>query len=384
MTTSNSAKRTVLLIVCVVQLVAAGTLSAQNSPRFHRHLRVTVPRMYGEDVEALQSRLHQLGYTMAGPIDGYYGPQTERAVARLLFLNDTEYQGRVDQAIWDRIFAVGSYPAPGANTAVFEFSDFSVLALGNTVLATVDPDGQRVSDALAHRSCPDCVLRAYAHHRDLGMTPIEVRIVATPPEALAEVPYAVSPFRYVTLPLVESGSVVTGRTTSPFIDEVEQISDLDLPGSAIDSLNSWIQAFASRNPLFTETHGQFQAPEIEDVRSLHLSSDEHLDFVVILQSNYEDRRPIDRDMPGYSAIVKLVSQDGTSHHAAEVESFVFRGDMFNHSDAEPSFLDFADIDGDGISDLFFGFSSVSYWGVTVYLLDEKGNIRDEVTEGFGT
>ena len=45
-----------------------------------RILTVTSPRIYGEDVKFIQTKLIEMGFAEIGEIDGYYGPKTEKAV----------------------------------------------------------------------------------------------------------------------------------------------------------------------------------------------------------------------------------------------------------------------------------------------------------------
>ena len=45
-----------------------------------RILTVTSPRIYGDDVKFIQTKLIEMGFAEIGEIDGYYGPKTEKAV----------------------------------------------------------------------------------------------------------------------------------------------------------------------------------------------------------------------------------------------------------------------------------------------------------------
>lgn len=61
-----------------------------------RTLEVTRPRMNGEDVKMVQTKLVELGFTEVGEIDGYYGPKSEAAVMELKGLTGIPAQGYFD------------------------------------------------------------------------------------------------------------------------------------------------------------------------------------------------------------------------------------------------------------------------------------------------
>jgi peptidoglycan hydrolase-like protein with peptidoglycan-binding domain len=73
-------------------------------PDFERTLRLTSPAMRGEDVESLQSRLLDLGYTEVGTADGSFGPKTEEAVRHFQGNNSLTVDGIVGPLTWDALF----------------------------------------------------------------------------------------------------------------------------------------------------------------------------------------------------------------------------------------------------------------------------------------
>ena len=61
--------------------------------------------MRGEDVESLQSRLLDLGYTEVGTADGSFGPKTEEAVRHFQGNNNLTVDGIVGPLTWDALFS---------------------------------------------------------------------------------------------------------------------------------------------------------------------------------------------------------------------------------------------------------------------------------------
>jgi len=72
---------------------------------FSRVIELNSRRMNGPDVEALQKRLLQLGFTGVGEADGYYGPKTEEAIISIQRFAGFEEDGKVDRALWNFIFS---------------------------------------------------------------------------------------------------------------------------------------------------------------------------------------------------------------------------------------------------------------------------------------
>ena len=72
-----------------------------------RNLYETSPRFYGDDVVAVQVRLHELGYD-PGTVDGYYGPVTERAVIAFQQTNGLTVDGVVGPNTWGVLFSAAA------------------------------------------------------------------------------------------------------------------------------------------------------------------------------------------------------------------------------------------------------------------------------------
>jgi peptidoglycan hydrolase-like protein with peptidoglycan-binding domain len=68
------------------------------------------PRFYGVDVEAVQQKLVELGYTEVGKIDGYFGPNTEAAVKHFQLVNELDVDGVVGPVTWQRLFSNDAIP----------------------------------------------------------------------------------------------------------------------------------------------------------------------------------------------------------------------------------------------------------------------------------
>src|SRR5262245_44958807 len=60
--------------------LALPTRQAEFGPAFSRPLLLQTPRLHGQDVNAAQQRLRELGYAQVGEVDGIYGPNTAAAV----------------------------------------------------------------------------------------------------------------------------------------------------------------------------------------------------------------------------------------------------------------------------------------------------------------
>ena len=65
-----------------------------------RTLEVTKPRMHGDDVKIVQTKLVELGFTEIGEIDGYYGPKSEGAVKELKSLIGFPVNGYVNESLY--------------------------------------------------------------------------------------------------------------------------------------------------------------------------------------------------------------------------------------------------------------------------------------------
>lgn len=72
---------------------------------FSRQLFVSQPRMNGDDVKALQTRLLELGFSGVGVADGYFGSLTEAAVKKMEFFLGFVQDGKVDKDLWQALFS---------------------------------------------------------------------------------------------------------------------------------------------------------------------------------------------------------------------------------------------------------------------------------------
>ncbi len=71
---------------------------------FTRRLSLTDPRMSGNDVYLLQTRLKELGYDDVGTPDGVFGPMTDKAVRAYQKDNNLDVDGIVGPATWNSLF----------------------------------------------------------------------------------------------------------------------------------------------------------------------------------------------------------------------------------------------------------------------------------------
>ena len=76
-----------------------------TKPDFERTLRLSSPTMRGDDVENLQNRLLDLGYTEVGIADGSFGPKTDEAVRHFQQNNGLTIDGIVGPLTWDAVFS---------------------------------------------------------------------------------------------------------------------------------------------------------------------------------------------------------------------------------------------------------------------------------------
>jgi peptidoglycan hydrolase-like protein with peptidoglycan-binding domain len=97
-------------VVCLV-LVLVGSLSL-TAQGLNRNLKLTQPRMNGNDVMELQNRLVSLGFSDLGTVDGWYGPKTEASVRRSQGLLGVLKTGVVNSDFWQLL---ASTDAIGAN-----------------------------------------------------------------------------------------------------------------------------------------------------------------------------------------------------------------------------------------------------------------------------
>jgi serine/threonine protein kinase len=81
-------------------------------PPFTHKLYLTTPRLQDDDVQRVQARLVELGYSEVGEIDGYFGPKTETAVRNFQRVNGLEEDGIVGPITWARLFSDAAVPKP--------------------------------------------------------------------------------------------------------------------------------------------------------------------------------------------------------------------------------------------------------------------------------
>ncbi len=73
-------------------------------PPFERNLYLTTPSFNGKDVQALQERLMELGYTEVGIPDGIFGRQTDAAVRKFQGDRGLVVDGVVGPLTWEALF----------------------------------------------------------------------------------------------------------------------------------------------------------------------------------------------------------------------------------------------------------------------------------------
>jgi WD40 repeat protein len=81
-------------------------------PKYQRTLYLADPKMYGDDVFALQERLVELGYDEVGEPDGVFGGMTDEAVRHFQEVNNLEVDGVVGSITWEHLFSDQAIPAP--------------------------------------------------------------------------------------------------------------------------------------------------------------------------------------------------------------------------------------------------------------------------------
>lgn len=107
-----SGRKKVTILVCLLTVILATFAGF-----FYQHNAFAQnPMLYwgssGDYVYALQNRLRDWGY-YDGPIDGYFGTPTSKAVQKFQYLNGLPEDGVVDRTTWD---ALGyAQPARGGN-----------------------------------------------------------------------------------------------------------------------------------------------------------------------------------------------------------------------------------------------------------------------------
>jgi len=102
-TLSPRAARSGLVLALALALVGAVTPQADASSSRAYSAYVDLPIQMGDtgsEVSTVQAMLKSAGYD-PGPIDGAFGPLTERAIVALQEDHDLPLTGKVDQAVWD-------------------------------------------------------------------------------------------------------------------------------------------------------------------------------------------------------------------------------------------------------------------------------------------
>ena len=108
-----------------------------NTPRT---IELTNPRMNGDDILELQSRLLSLGFVEIGEADGYYGPLMEEAIKNIQMAYGFEANGKVDRALWGFLFLDKNLWTP-VNESDFEIDDNGIITayLGKSVIVVIPP-----------------------------------------------------------------------------------------------------------------------------------------------------------------------------------------------------------------------------------------------------
>lgn len=83
----------------------APTNSPQVAPPLLRALALQDPRQEGEDVQLVQQRLADLGYSQVGPVDGIFGPATDAGVRAFQQQQGLEVDGIVGPQTWASLFS---------------------------------------------------------------------------------------------------------------------------------------------------------------------------------------------------------------------------------------------------------------------------------------
>ncbi|MEM7225928.1 MAG: peptidoglycan-binding protein [Pseudomonadota bacterium] len=113
---------------------------------FTRRLIRTSPMMRGEDVEAVQTRLLELGFDEVGRADGIYGGDSAAGVRAFQRQAGLAVTGEVDEATWDALFAEATEPT--APTVAGDL--LTGLTENHGIFGSVQwrlaPDGLRIAD----------------------------------------------------------------------------------------------------------------------------------------------------------------------------------------------------------------------------------------------
>lgn len=89
------------IIACILLLVSLYAFCAD----FGRDLKLTQPRMNGDDVLAVQEVLLSLGFQSIGTADSWFGPKTQVAVKSYQRYMGFAQDGIVNQKLWQTMFS---------------------------------------------------------------------------------------------------------------------------------------------------------------------------------------------------------------------------------------------------------------------------------------
>ncbi len=90
------------VLCCLVFIANAISLFSQN---FTRDLKLIEPRMNGNDVVEIQTKLLALGFYQIGTADGWFGPKTQNTVIRYQDFLGFSKNGIIDRALWKALFS---------------------------------------------------------------------------------------------------------------------------------------------------------------------------------------------------------------------------------------------------------------------------------------
>lgn len=94
-----------------VQILVFSILFSISAQSYSRKLCLQTNRMNGNDVKELQANLLKLGYFEVGEADGWFGPNTEKALKSYQQLHGFEDNGIFDGKIFDCMYNSGSLNA---------------------------------------------------------------------------------------------------------------------------------------------------------------------------------------------------------------------------------------------------------------------------------
>lgn len=110
--------------------------------KYTRPLYLKSPQMYGDDVKAVQQKLNSKGFNCGSP-NGYFGPNTKKAVQAFQKKNGLTADGSCGPATWQKLFGSSGGSSGGGNlgTRIYVNS-----AKGNSFTLSVHKNGDYNSD----------------------------------------------------------------------------------------------------------------------------------------------------------------------------------------------------------------------------------------------